>query len=114
MLKGSSVELLVLLFTNMWVSVKRKKKSKLHNFPVLDEVYGVENTRDSELFPDKKPFEVHSSMVVTAGGQGFKKNNVQSFFDLATIDLLHTCFLLLAETTGLFPISTDEPFQLER
>lgn len=53
-------------------------------------------------------------MVVTAGGQGFKKNNVLSFFDLATIDLLHTCFLLLAETTGLFPISADEPFQLER
>lgn len=52
-------------------------------------------------------------MVATAGGRWFKKNNVPSFLDSAMIDLLYTCFLLLAETTGLFPINTDEPFQLE-
>lgn len=74
MLKGSSVELLVLLFTNMWVSVKGgEKKSKLHNFPALDEVYGVENTRDSSVFPDKNHLKAILPWWSQLEGRGLKR-----------------------------------------
>lgn len=86
-----------------------KKKWKLHNFPVFDE----ENTWDSELFPDKYDLKHIIPWWPQLPRHGFKKNNVLKFFYLAVIDLLCTCFNLLAETTGWFPISTDERFQLD-
>lgn len=108
MLKGNSVELLVLLLTNIWVSVKKKKNAQFSSFV---KVYRVEDTWDPELFSDK--YELRHIIPWWPQLYGLVLKKPASFLHLAIIEFLNTCFNLLDETTGCVSITTHGRFQLD-